>query len=135
MRAFQEEMEEFRIQFHQQQQKKGWQSIQWVHQSNEGRAIEGEFRGQLEKGIPHGLGVWMDDGTRKIEAEWREGVLHGRAVEYQPKGRVESEMVEGKQHGKSIWFWSNGDRLLREFRHGKMEREELAVADEFSFYL
>lgn len=81
--------------------------------------LGGEYTGQLQNGVPHGLGyLLLPDGTR-YKGEWKEGKPHGRgAINYAGGTIYKGEFVEGKKHGygkqKQVdgkvfqGYWENG---------------------------
>ena len=57
------------------------EKIKWEFTSNSGDKFKGEYEGEVKDGKPDGMGRWKRDGQNWIiEAEWKEGLLHGRAV-------------------------------------------------------
>ena len=44
--------------------------------------LEGIYEGELKDGKPHGYGKWQKDKKKRIQGEWKNGLLHGKAIEY-----------------------------------------------------
>ena len=92
--------------------KAGMEKMKWEFTTNGGIKFEGEYEGQVKGGKPNGIGRWKwNGGNWIVEGEWKEGLLHGRAVE---NGRYyrhhrEYEVKDGKWNGKYISYGAGGD--------------------------
>ena len=97
--------------------------VRWTYEHNESTKHQGEYKGELKDRKLDGLGRWVG-ASERIEAEWKEGKIHGRAVLYQRNCREEFEMQSGRYHGLSIIYWEGGRRLEREFLNGRLHGRE-----------
>ena len=82
------------------------EKIKWEFTLNNGSKRKGEYEGEVKDGKPDGMGRWKEDGSNwVIEAEWKEGLLHGRAVSNFSDGTHEEyEAKNGKVNGKFISY-------------------------------
>ena len=73
----------------------------------------GTYCGTIKNGVPHGHGKWINpDGTREIEAEWKNGKRHGLAVERTCSYRQSYRVKEGKYEG--IYILEHDGRTVQE---------------------
>ena len=86
------------------------EKIKWEFTQNSGVKFKGEYEGEVKDGKPDGMGRWKGDGQNWIiEAEWKEGLLHGRAVSnFNDGDHQEYEAKNGKINGKLISYWADG---------------------------
>ena len=105
MGAFKERLD------HLMKHKEGVEKMEWEFKDNYGAKWEGEYEGEVEGGKPNGIGRWKRDGGNYIvEGEWKEGLLHGRAVQnYSDGDHREYEVKDGKLNGKHICYYADGD--------------------------
>ena len=104
-----------------------------------------KYEGEVENGIPNGIGqcVWSHgkkyvgewkngkqngQGTetgsdgRKYEGEFKNGECHGYGISTDPDGfKYEGEFEEGRFHGKGTKTETNGDKYEGEFKKGLFE--------------
>ena len=82
--------------------------IKWQWTDNWGTKLDGTYEGEVKNEKPHGQGKWKYDGlfsNKTVEGEWKDGLLHGKAVENNEDGnRDEYEAKEGKYDGKYITY-------------------------------
>ena len=84
-----------------------------------GPRVKHEYEDNCGDGLPDGMGRWVkENGKMKVEGEWREGRLNGKAVHTESSGRSECEKREGKLEGKWIWYGSMGTREEAEMQDG-----------------
>ena len=52
-----------------------------------------------------------DNGQTEIEGHYKDGVPHGKFVDYYPNGKVKgvSYFVNGKREGKTVVYFENGN--------------------------
>ena len=113
MDAFQKEMATWKEQWRLRMEAAHKQTRPWQWEGNWGDKFDGEYSGQWEGDKPHGVGVgrWKDR-YETVEGEWRDGRLHGHAVQNHSDGdRAEYEVKDGKIHGKYIGYYNDGRRV------------------------
>ena len=85
--------------------------IKWKWTSNRGDKWDGTYEGEVKDNQPHGLGKWKgDNGKMKIEGEWKDGHINGKAVQNWSGYRDEYEAKDGKYNGKLIRYYDDGIR-------------------------
>ena len=97
MRHFQREMERTKEGWREKMEKVEKKEIKWQWTANNGKKFDGKYEGEAKNNKPHGLGKWAnDDGYPTVEGEWKDGQLHGKAVENWDGTRDEYEAKDGK---------------------------------------
>ena len=118
MRCFEGEMRQFKVELSRRLETCGAR-VKHEYEDNCGGKFSGEYEGELKDGLPDGMGRWVkENGKMKVEGEWREGRLNGKAVHTESSGRSECEKREGKLEGKWIWYGSMGTREEAEMQDG-----------------
>jgi hypothetical protein len=95
----------------------GYGMLQWFENGNPTERFEGE----MQRGKPHGRGVYSwPDGSR-YEGDFQNGYRTGRGVQVWPDGaRYEGEYREGNFSGNGVYTWPDGSRYQGQFRNSNL---------------
>ena len=88
------------------------------------RRDDGVWNGKLNKGEPHGYGVFKFDDGSIYEGNVKEGIFHGKGKMTWTDGDVyEGDFDDGYRHGKGKMTYATGNvyegDYLNGYRHGK----------------
>ena len=69
------------------------------------------YAGEIDGGVPGGLGVLTRANGDRFEGHWKNGVLNGDATAVWANGdRYDGQWRDGKAEGRGVQIWANGDR-------------------------
>ena len=84
---------------------------------------EGNYIGQVDKGLPEGKGASLFDCGDKYEGDCKNGQAEGKGIKQWINGdRYEGEYKNDRKDGKGIYFYHNGDRYEGEWEQGMRDR-------------
>ena len=68
----------------------------------------------MASSIPHEIGRWANHfGNLTIEAEWRQGKVHEKVMEfsYYPSGEIKEQRIHGRDEVDRLRLYENGERV------------------------
>ena len=88
------------------------------------KEIHPQYKGDVENGIPNGLGLIINTNKGKYVGEWKNGKKQGHGTFTYGEGKWEGEKYEGEfkdgyRHGQGTYSWSDGDKYVGEFKDDK----------------
>ena len=82
MKRFKEDVKNFKQELKEKMDGFRVSKIEFEHEDNDGRKLDGEYIGEVVEGQPDGMGRFIHQNRREvIEAAWKGGRIHGKAVE------------------------------------------------------
>ena len=89
----------------------------WFQTSN--NLTDGKYEGDIENGIPNGMGKVIFNNGDNYDGNWIDGELNGQGTFQSSDGtRYKGEWMNGKYHGKGTLKFSDGLKKIGEFKDG-----------------
>ena len=89
----------------------------WFQTSN--NFTNGKYEGDIENGMPNGMGKVLINNGDMYEGEWIDGQLNGQGIFISFEGeKYEGEWMSGKYHGTGTLTFSDGLKKVGEFKKG-----------------
>ena len=81
---------------------------------------DGKYEGDIENGIPNGMGKVIFNDGEMYEGEWIDGKLNGKGTSQSGDDtKYSGEWKEGLYHGTGTLIFSDGLKKFGEFKEGK----------------
>jgi len=79
----------------------------------------GKYEGDIENGIPNGMGKVIFNNGDMYEGEWIDGQLNGQGIFISNGGgKYEGEWMSGKYHGTGTLTFAEGNKKVGKFKNG-----------------
>ena len=92
--------------------------IQWREFGD--KDIQAKYKGDVEKGKPHGLGLIRFPDGAKYSGEWKDGKANGKGTFISPNGeKYEWGWVENRKHGFGKSILADGFTFDGEWNYGR----------------
>ena len=92
--------------------------IQWREFGD--KDIQAKYKGDVEKGKPHGLGLIRFPDGAKYSGEWKDGKANGKGTFISPNGeQYEGGWVENRKHGFGKSILADGFTFDGEWNYGR----------------
>ena len=97
---------------------KGETLYRWENPSGDGYVWKGFgdkethpiYKGEVENGVPNGLGVLIYTKGSKYVGSWKDGKQNGQGTETTPGwGKYGGEWKDGRHHGQGTFYDENGN--------------------------
>ena len=81
---------------------------------------DGKYEGDIENGIPNGMGKVIFNNGEMYEGEWIDGKLNGKGTSQSGDDtKYTGEWKDGLYHGTGTLIFSDGLKIFGEFKEGK----------------
>ena len=93
----------------------------WVWKGFGDKYTHPVYKGEVENGVPNGLGVLIFTNGNKYVGEFKDGKEHGQGTFTYPNGeKYVGEFKDGKEHGQGTLTFPDGGKYVGEFKDEEM---------------
>ena len=98
----------------------GKTSSSFVWKTSEDDGTHFKYQGEIDKGVPNGLGTITSPDGREYVGEFKNGLPHGKGTTNFPDGRKYiGQFKRGQKHGQGTFTWSDGTEYIGEWKEGE----------------
>ena len=90
----------------------------WVWKGFGDKETHPKYKGEVENGVPNGLGFLIFPNGDKYVGEYKDGKRNGRGTFTYNDGKYVGEWKDGEQHGQGTITWSDGGKYVGEWKDG-----------------
>ena len=107
MKVFEEDFKDWRKRFEERLKKAEKQQMKFEWMDNWGNRLKGVYEGEVEEGVPHGIGLFTTETPKTLkgattQGTWEKGVMQGYAMAENDRCFNYYINVDGRIHGKFI---------------------------------